>query len=227
MKKNLLFPLAVVMLLSCSSASVQAQNIQFKLDLSPRISWLQSNVTEGVTTKGSVLGYQAGLGVYLFFAPHYAFSTGIHLLQAGGKLAYPDTVLIRLKDRVVTLPGQEILTHRLQYASVPLGFHFETVEIGYLRFFTNVGVNFLYRVSATTSSANYTIEKGYINQETKGVNITYHGTAGLSYSLGESTAIQGGLTYTHGLLDITMDEGGKPVDRMIFHSLGLQVSIIF
>ncbi|NOY36525.1 MAG: PorT family protein [Chlorobi bacterium] len=221
------FPWIIFTFFILISSVNYGQSVQFKLDLSPRITWFQTNITEGISTDGSTFGYQAGLGMYLFFAPHYAFSSGIHIIQAGGKLSYSDTVTIQLKEDMVTLPGREIMTTQLQYVSLPLGLHFETVEIGYFRFYTDMGINVLYRVASTVSTSAHTIEKGFLNNETRVINITYYGTAGLSYSLGESTALQFGLSYTHGLLDITADAAEKPHDRLIFHSLGVSTSIIF
>lgn len=225
--QKILFPVWIFVFSFTMLPALHSQSVRFKLDLSPRITWFQTNITDGLTSNGAILGYQAGLGTYFFFAPHYAFASGIHILQAGGKITYTDTTTIRLKDGVVELPGGEMMTTHIQYASLPVGLHFETVEIGYFRFYTDIGFNFLYRVASTASTSNYTIEKGFINQETRSVNLSYNGSAGLSYSLGESTAIQLGFSYTHGLLDITNDEGEKPVDRLIFHSLGLHAGIIF
>jgi len=217
----------LILVISSVFVRVHAQQLRFMLDLTPQFSWFQTDYPAGVSTRGSVPGYNAGTQFNYFFSRNYAFTGGVKLLHTGGKLTYADTVSIPVSDSALYLPGNTLLTYTFDYVNIPLGLRFQSVEIGYIRFYAETGINILVRFISRVSAAAYNLSKEKNTGDTNPFNITYHTRLGMEYSLGGETSLAVGITYLHGLLDLTKNMPDKPNDRMIFHSLGLQLSIIF
>ena len=76
-----------------------------------------------------------------YFAPNYSFSTGISLLNAGGRLVSTDTTVMEFTNfNSTVLPGNPVI-YKIQYLSIPVGLKLQTNQIGYLTFFTDLGLD--------------------------------------------------------------------------------------
>ena len=67
------------------------QKIVFGLHADPVISWFSSDIKQ-VKNVGARPGFNFGLTYNKYFTSNYSFSTGISLLNAGGRLVSSDTV---------------------------------------------------------------------------------------------------------------------------------------
>ena len=126
MKKFSLFPILIVMIfISGSLFSQESGNtnlFHFGLKISPALSWFTPG-DKSLINNGSKLGFNYGLITEFRFSKNYAFSTGLEILNAGGKLRFPDSTLYtvpgvtqkNLKDSSL-----HIRTYKLRYIDIPL-----------------------------------------------------------------------------------------------------------
>ncbi|HHJ10478.1 MAG TPA: hypothetical protein ENK25_06255 [Bacteroidetes bacterium] len=217
----------LVLLLLFPGVRTEAQGLRFILDFTPQLNWFQSNNPTRVHTQGSTFGYDAGLQFNYFFSQNYAFVTGIKIFHTGGKLSYMDTIDLAVSERTLTVPANTSVTYRNEYVHVPLGIHLESVEIGYLSFYFETGAGLLFHFNSWINVDGITDIKENGTEDINMFNLAYFARGGVMYSLGGKTAITGGVSYVHGLVDMTKDPGGGPKDRLIFHSLGLRLGIVF
>ena len=195
---------------------LNAQNLRFSFLANPQIAWLNSDKAE-ISSNGSSAGLNTGIGMDIFFAENYAFSTGIKLNSMGGNLLYEDSVS-------VSSEGTEYLAkavnYRNQYLSIPLGLKFKTVEIGYTTIWLNPGISPMFKLKAQASFDNED-EKQNVSEEIGLININYFIEAGVEYSLGGNTAIIAGLGYYAGIIDITNHADDKITNGSFALVLGL------
>ena len=203
-----------------------AQGIRFGIFANPQISWLKPDIKK-VTSEGSRPGINIGISMNRYFTDNYAFSTGISINRLGGKASYQDSTTLQLTNRTDTLYPGNILTYKMQYITIPLGLKFKSDEIGYLTFFAKAGIDPMINISAVGLTDDKKIDSESINDEINIFNLGYHLEIGMQYSLGGQTALQLGLNYQNGILDITTDGENQPADKILLNSVSLHCGIVF
>jgi len=214
-------------LLFLGVSGANAQKLQIGLNFTPQLSWFQSNMPSQVRTTGNSFGYDVGLQFRYFFRENYALTGGIKILHAGGEVAYVDTVILQAGGRALTVPAATPVGYSNEYVHVPVGIHLQSVEIGYFTFYFETGLSLLFRFNTWVNVDGITDAKVNGDEDMNLFNLAYFAVLGFQYSLGGKTSLAAGVSYIHGLMDITKDTGGKPDDRLIFHSLGLRMGINF
>ncbi len=94
--------------------------------------------------EGARPGFNFGISYNRYFGPNYSFSTGINIINAGGRLISRETTLFELKNyehKIVTVGPNEAIVYKIQYLSVPLGLKLQTNQIGYITFFSDLGID--------------------------------------------------------------------------------------
>ncbi|MCK5170656.1 MAG: hypothetical protein KAQ75_12320, partial [Bacteroidales bacterium] len=99
----------------------------------------------------------------------------------------------------------------------------KTNEIGYLTFFTHLGVNGGIKIKATGEVDDFELDNENISEEIKLFNLGYYIGAGVEYSIGGNSAIILGLTYTNGFIDITTDNDNK----ITLSNFAIRIGILF
>jgi len=217
MKKYLI----ILTLIFSSAISVFSQNTRFTVFVDPKFSWMTPDL-KNFESDGSKLGVNIGLNVDKFFAPNYAFMTGISIDNTGGFLFNKvDTTYIKTNSGKDTIFPGKVLEYKLQYISIPLGLKLKTNEIGYLTFFTHLGINAGINIKATGQVEGYELENENISDEIKLFNLGYYIGAGIEYSIGGNSAIVVGLTYANGFIDITTDKENKVTNSNIAIRIGI------
>jgi hypothetical protein len=216
----------VVSALIIITGESKSQDIQFSLFADPLISWFSTDTKETVNS-GVRPGFSVGLSYDRYFAENYAFSTGIFLLNASGRVSYSDTINIQFKNSVLELPENEDITYKIQYVSIPLGLKFRTNQIGYLTFFSNIGLDPKVLIAAKADIPEQSIEDENISEELNSFNLGYHLALGTEYSLGGKTALVFGLSYENNFLDITKDNAGQPVDKVRHNIFRFKLGVNF
>lgn len=137
MKK--VFALLAIAVLTLPNVNAQdEQSVRFGIKLSPNVGWLRSD-TKGLGSEGTQVGFTFGLmaDFALGISGNYAFASGLYLTNVGGgftsKLAF-----------VEDSNGPEIIKAMqtdlsLRYVDLPLTIKMKTNEIGYMRYFGQVG----------------------------------------------------------------------------------------
>jgi hypothetical protein len=222
--------IVLIFLLTASPFILMAQSGQrmvFGLHVDPVISWFSSD--DALTqNSGARAGFNFGLTFNKYFTSNYAFSTGISLLNAGGRLISksPLQQTLQLSKPTIVSPGESVV-YKIQYLTVPVGLKLQTNQIGYMTFFSDIGLDpkIVTGGKVDIPSLKLTNEKA-IN-ELNVFNLSYHITLGIEYSMGGNTALVSGLSFENNFLDITKDNLSQPDDKISHKLLSFKFGINF
>lgn len=220
-QRILLITLAVL----SSSVSFGQQKISFGIHADPSISWFSSDIS-ATKNEGSRPGLNFGLTFNKYFTPNYSFSTGISLINAGGRLVSKDTVEMELTSLKTILPNQPVI-YKIQYVAIPIGLKLQTNQIGYITFFSDLGIDPKIVVGGKADIPSLDIEGERAIDELRVFNLSYHFTAGIEYSLGGNTAMVFGLNFDNNFLDVTRDNGKQTEDKISHKLLSIRLGINF
>ena len=201
---------------------IHAQGLRFSLIAEPQFSWMVPDKKE-ITSRGAIMGLNAGLGMDIYFAENYAFSTGVSINNIGGKLDYADSMTFNGSTAEIIVPGENTITYMLRYINIPLGLKFKTNEIGYTTFFANVGLTPMINIRDRATDISEILYKEDISEDIMLFNMNYFITMGIQYSLGGSTALIGGLGYSSGFMDVTT----RALDKITVNTFSLRLGILF
>jgi hypothetical protein len=226
--KNCLVKILIFLFLAFVPLNIlQAQQkIVFGIHADPVISWFSTDIKE-VYNVGARPGFCFGLTYNKYFTSNYSFSTGISLLNAGGRLVNKDTTVMEFTNfKSTVLPGNPVV-YKIRYLVFPIGLKLQTNQIGYLTFFSDLGLDpkIVIGGKADIPSLNITNEKAM--NELRMFNLSYHVTAGIEYSIGGTTALVFGLNFDNNFLDITKDNGNQPVDKVSHKILSFRLGVNF
>jgi hypothetical protein len=217
--------LIFILIFSCIISKAQ-DKISFGLHVDPVISWFSSDIKQ-VKNNGARPGFNFGLTYNKYFSSNYSFSTGISLLSAGGRLVSSDTTVIDLSNfKSTVLPGNQVV-YKLQYLAFPVGLKLQTTQIGYITFFSDIGLVPKLVINRKADIPSLSISGENASKELRMFNLSYHITAGIEYSLGGSTALLFGLDFDNNFLDITKDNGSQPADRVSQKILSFRFGVNF
>jgi hypothetical protein len=205
------------------------QSIGFGLHADPVISWFSSDIQE-VQNSGARPGFSFGLTFNRYFTPNYSFSTGISLINASGRLVCSDSTKLEftsLKYKTVTVAPNQPVLYKIQYLAIPIGLKLQTNQIGYVTFFSDVGIDPKIVVGAKADIPSLKITNEKAINELNTFNLSYHITAGIEYSLGGTSAIVAGLNFDNNFLDITKDNGKQPVDKVMHKMVSFRLGLNF
>lgn len=225
-KSGLSAMLLFLLLASGPGGIIKAQQrISLGIHADPLIGWFSSD-NMAVMNDGGRPGLNFGLTFNKYFTPNYAFSTGINLITAGGNLVYSDTIEFMLGSSTTVLPGNPVIYH-IKYLAVPLGLKLQSNQIGYVTFFTDLGIDPKFVMGGKAEIPTLGIDKADASNELGRFNLGYHVTAGIEYSLGGTTALVFGLGFDSNFVDITKENGDQPVDKILHKMLNFRLGINF
>src|SRR5208282_4536828 len=175
--------------------SAHAQYTQLGVFVNPVISWMNSDVSS-IQSNGSRANIDFGLSVDQYFAPQYAFSSGISITNMGGTLIYSNQKTLNTSEGQLTLLPNSQVDYQLQYIHVPFAIKMRTPQMGFISFFAQLGfdpmINVQARANITSSTINKTDEG--VGQAVYPVYLAYHLSAGMNYRIAGSTFLLVGLT---------------------------------
>ena len=203
--------------------------ISFSLHFDPLLSWYSTDSYD-TRTDGVVPGFNLGISYNKYFSPNYSFSTGLNIINAGGRLINRDITHFELKNyssSVLTVQSGEAITYRVTYLSVPLGIKLQTNQIGYGRFFTDVGLDPKIVVGGRVDIPSLDIKGGNATSELNTFNLAYHIMAGIEYPLAGSNSFIIGVGFEKDLFDITRDNGDQPSNVVLQKTLSFRLGITF
>jgi hypothetical protein len=211
-----------------SGGKIAAQKIVFGVFADPVISWFSTDIS-AVKNDGTRAGFNFGLTFNSYFSPNYAFSTGINIMTAGGRLVGKDTTVMKFTNyssTVLVLPGKPVV-YKIQYLDIPLGLKLKTNQIGYLTFFSDLGLDPMIVIGGKADIPSLKIEGENAISELNRFNLGYHITAGGEYSLGGTTAIVFGLGFQNNFLDVTKDINDQLKDKVSHKILRFRLGVNF
>jgi hypothetical protein len=201
------------------------ERISIGVHFDPLISWFGSDIAS-VKNDGARPGINAGLTFNIPFSPNYSFSTGLNLINAAGRLVCKDDTQLELVNTETVLANEPVV-YKIQYVALPLGLKLETNQIGYLTFFSDVGLDPKVRIGGKADIPSLEIEGDKATSELKLFNLSYHIMAGIEYSLGGNTSAVIGIGFENNFLDVTKDNGTQPVDKVTHRLISMRLGINF
>lgn len=223
--KTIRFSIPLFVLLLVSAGRISAQKISFGVFADPVISWFSSDTKE-TKNDGARAGFNFGITFNKYFAENYAFSTGISILSAGGRLTNTDTLDMKFNNLEVTVPKNDPVVYKVQYLNIPFGLKFKSNQIGYLVFFSDIGLDTKIVIGGKADIPPSIKGEAAMN-ELRRFNLGYHVTAGVEYSLGGSTAMVFGLGFENNFLDVTKDILNQPTDKITHKILKFRIGVNF
>jgi hypothetical protein len=201
--------------------------IRFSVHFDPLFSWFS---TDGYDTRndGVVPGFNFGISSNRYFSPNYAFSSGLNIISAGGRLISNGSTHLDLKNSnsVIVLPG-EAITYRITYLSIPLGLKFQTSQFNYGRFFTDIGFDPKIMIGGRADIPSLNIRGGNAMPELNTFNLSFHIMAGMEYPLAPNNNFIVGIGFDNNLFDITTNNGYQPSNVVYQKLISFRIGITF
>jgi hypothetical protein len=216
-------------ILYCHTSGAQLNELSFGVHFDPVISWFASDI-DAVSNDGARPGFNFGITFNRYFGSNYSFSSGINIINAGGRLISKETTLFELQKyehEIVTVQPNEAIVYKIQYLAIPLGLKLQTNQIGYLTFFSDLGIDPKIVVGGKANIPSLDIKGENANAELKFFNLSYHVMAGIEYSVGGNTAFVLGLGFDNNFFDITRDTGEQPKDMVSHKLLSFRMGVNF
>lgn len=228
--------------------SLQAQEaagnggVRFGLKLSPNMGWATSETKE-LKANGSGFGYTFGLLTEFPIGAtgNYRFATGINLNNISAKwkqdFEYYDA------PGQTTKKTKELTTDAaLQYLEIPLTVKLMTNEIGYMRYFAQVGFGAAFNIRAkadmllpvyydnapTIVETFEELEKENISEDINIFKASLIVGGGLEYNFSGNTSLLAGITYNNGFTNIAnFDAVPEKKADLRAHYLELTIGLFF
>ncbi len=202
--------------------SAKAQFIRLGVFANPVISWMNSDVYS-VQGNGARTNIDFGLSIDNYFAPQYAFSTGVSITNMGGDLNYNNGKILGTSDGSKILPANTDVYYKIQYIHVPMAIKMRTLQMGYLSFFAQMGFDPMVKVQAMADINSLNLTNEGVENEIKPLYLAYHISAGLEYRIAGTTGIIAGITYMNGISNITNDGPAN----ITMDGLEIRIGVIF
>ncbi len=232
--------LALIVLILAPTA-IQAQDevrTRFGIKVAPNLSWTRAD-SRGLQSEGNRLGYSIGLLAEfpVGISGNYRFASGLYLTTIGGNSSYSyettDTI-----NRPVTNVQES--TWRLRYVEIPLTIKMMTNEIGYLRYYGQLGVSLGANLRARMDS-EYRYSVGGVTPpsvieedlDAQGDVTTIRAAlvigGGVEYNFSGQTSLLVGLTYNNSILNMVNRDAlpGFDSPKLFADYLELTLGIFF
>lgn len=237
--KKIILILPFLAFLTINSSAQDLKNFRFGLLFSNAILFPASD-NVNIKSKPSY-GFDYGLSIDYFFTENYAISSGVymdHPIYARNSTPILNTLLIDTAfsnaNGITTssvLNKEKITSMNL---NIPLSFKLKTNEIGYFKYFGDVGVLNSFRIQSRYSLDDTDIQKVRFGKENAELsNINYHSKlynfslrvgGGIEYTISDNTALIVGLYFYNGFLDYIEDGDAKAT---YIRKLSLRTGILF
>ncbi len=203
------------------SLQTYSQKLSFSVVVDPIISWMKTNEKD-IRRDGFSFGYNFGLVMDKYFDENYAISTGLTILNTGGKLHYLDSTAFDFGSETDTFPGGTTAAYNLRYITIPFSLKLNSTEIGYTTMFAHIGINNHINIRASADITSLNINGGDIRNEINMFSMSYFIGGGVAFSFGGDFAILGGIYLTGGIWDVTMNKDYRAYFNMVSLRLGVK-----
>lgn len=188
---------ALFALMLFTTVSLNAQEFKkFRLGLvaSPNLGWIKPN-DKDFKADGTRAGIGGGLIMDVYFTKNYGISTGLQIMNVGGKVAYNG-------------PGVFTYTFKNQYVQVPFGLKMKTNDFSGFNIYGLFGVTaeYCFRARYDADFDFFGISGSVRNEDAKADDLVRSLRLGLNVGLGTeyniagSTSLFAGFTYNNGIV---------------------------
>ena len=178
------------------------------LQATPMIKWINTD-SKNVKSDGAKIGFAYGLVTEIYFAPKYAFYTGIEFAYRGGNILALDSSKQNFIKKDV----------HLQYLEIPLCLQMHTKEKDHLSFFARFGTSACFSIKAFYRDEND--EKVSINDQVAFYNMAFKIGGGAQYSIDGGSKLYAGLIYNNGIMNVFETSENKSFNMSVDLNLGI------
>lgn len=227
------------MMMLCGLTNVIAQDTEvvtrFGIKAAPNLSWTRSD-TKGLQSEGSTLGFSVGLLAEFPLGPtgNYRFATGLFLTNIGGKTSH----ISFANDTMSSVLNND---YSLRFVELPLTIKMMTNEIGYLRYYGQIGLSAGINVRARadyemTNTINGVVaisseEDIDIKDDIRAIRGALVIGGGVEYTFSGQTTALFGITYNNSIVNLLEKEAltGLDTDRpkLLADYLELTLGVFF
>jgi len=168
----------------------ESQKLRMGLSIAPLIGWFTTDGDAGqVATDGVRFNIKYGLHIdtRLGANPNYYFSTGIFVLNTGGKLDHQYFI----ENNGTPIKTDRNVSYRFNYVNIPVTMMLRTNEIGYVTYFARVGFDAGFNIKATADYDDRIEENG----EVRVINTTDDDATDFAGLFRAGLHIEGGIEY--------------------------------
>ncbi|MFO7723258.1 MAG: porin family protein [Bacteroidales bacterium] len=219
---------------------------RFGLKAQPSVSWLTTPLKE-FENEGVKLNFGYGLIVEKRLFSSAVLATGFLVNDFGGTYKYVGQdkhILFQNQgDQIDTSIRFNSRKLMLKYLEVPVALKFRTPEINYLTYFAHIGLDFGFRIKAT-SDDNFrdliqdrtgSYEKEPVTSDVNFMRMGLQLGLGTEYSLAGNTAIMIGVSYVNGFTNVMRKESdiliysdqSKVKQQFSGQAVNLNIAILF
>ncbi len=225
--------------LASPSIHAQDEGARFGIKLAPNLGWLRSD-TKGLENSGTKLGYTFGLNMEfpVGSAGTYRFATGAFLNNVGGKYEQVFTYRESANGPELTKAlGNDV---KLGYVEIPLTMKLMTNEIGYMRYYGQIGFGAAFNIRAKGDFDQFATDTtGFVtgftrveDEDLKDIIQPFKASlivgAGMEYNFSGSTTLQAGVTYNNGFTNVLkkVDVGDRKA-KLLQDYIELNLAVFF
>lgn len=200
---------ALVAILMLTTVALNAQDFKkFRLGLSvgPNFGWIKTTDKDW-DSDGVRLGFSAGLVTDFYFTKNYGISTGLQIMNAGGKVK-------------TEVPGLTLSAKYMnQYVQLPLGLKMKTNDFSGFNIFGLFGVTAEYRYKSRYDYEGNILGVAFSEEKVDGREYTRDLRLGLNIGLGTEYNIAGStnlflsLVYNNGIIGAVKSNDSNNVNN--------------
>ncbi len=212
----------LVLLLSAPSLFAQGDDNSARLGikLAPNLAWVRSD-TKGLESDGQLVGYSFGLMMEFPFGAggNYRFASGIFLNNIGGKAKQTYSTV---DTSGVTTTILNTSTVKLRYIEVPITMKMMTNEIGYMRYYGQLGIDLGVNIRAKSDAGSVSTTGGTITTTEADIDVKESVNpikaglvigGGLEFNFSGRTSALAGITYHSGFTNLYKKDSFSGLDN--------------
>lgn len=239
--KKIILILPFLALLTFNSSAQDIRKFRFGLLFSNAILFPASD-NVAIKSKPSY-DFDYGLSIDYFFTENYALSTGLYMdhpiyARNNGIANFADSTFLANSFWVDKKVNAKTIENNEKISSMninfPISFKLKTNEIGYFKYFGDVGILNSFRIQSRYSLdetdlqkvrfGKKNIELNEIDYSTKLYNFSLKVGGGIEWTISDNTALMVGLYFYNGFIDYIEDGDGKST---YIRKLSLRTGILF
>ena len=213
-------------------AKESKRKFRFGLRIAPQMTWIKADYknlppNESYENGGVKVGFSWGPQAEIQMNEQFSIQTGVDVNYSTGKV----------NGTITTLNAVKALdqTYKMRFIEIPFGIKARTKEIGYLRYFFNIGLSagFRYRANTEFSTSENNISKTTLLSSNSNdyVNLfrgAYFLGGGVEYLISGNTSLVGGLVFNNGITNLLKSQNITEADeRGILNYLQLNIGVLF
>lgn len=203
MKKALF---ALMLLATITLNAQEFKKFRLGLNVGPNFGWIKPTES-GWQTDGTRVGFSAGLITDFYFSKNYGISTGVQIMNAGGK--------VKLVDPLGTITAK----YMNQYVQLPFALKMKTNDFSGFNIFGLFGITAEYRYKSRFdwegTSGGFTIGEENVNGKdyTRALRLGLNIGLGTEYNIAGSTSLFVSFVYNNGIIGAVKSSDNQNVNN--------------